>query len=98
MSAWVDTLSISLVGQSYIDIEREVMLARRSAVLNGKGLEHYLPRLVSADGRSRKERIEIALRLVKNGLATQRGAQEMTGVARDAIRTHLKNDPMLAAP
>ena len=96
MSAWVDILSISLVGKSYSDIEREITLVRRSAALNGQGLEHYLPRLVCADGRSKNERLEIALRLVKDGLATQRRAHELTGVARDTIRIHSKKDPILA--
>jgi hypothetical protein len=68
------------------------MIARRSAALNGKGLEHYLSRLVTADDNTKQERIEIAVRLVKNGLATQRKAHEITGVARDTIRTHLKNE------
>lgn len=97
MSAWHDILAISLVGRSYSDIEREITLARRSAALNGQGLEHYLSQLVTTDEHPKKERIEIAVRLVKNGLATQRKAQEITGVARDTIRAHLKNTPVLEA-
>jgi SpoVK/Ycf46/Vps4 family AAA+-type ATPase len=92
VSGWVDILALSLGGRSYSDIEREIMIARRSAALNGKGLEHYLSRLVTADDNTKQERIEIAVRLVKNGLATQRKAHEITGVARDTIRTHLKNE------
>lgn len=95
MSAWVDILSVSLIGRSYSDIEREVTLARRSAALNGKGLDHYLSQLVASDEHSKQERIEIAVRLVRNGLATQRKAHEITGVARDTIRTHLKNEAVL---
>ncbi len=93
--AWVDILSISLIGRSYSDIEREITLARRSAALNGKGLDHYLSQLVTTHEHSKQERIEIAVRLVRNGLATQRKAHEITGVARDTIRTHLKNDVVL---
>lgn len=95
MSAWVEILSVSLIGRSYSDIEREVTLARRSAALNGKGLDHYLSQLVTTSDHSKQERIEIAVRLVRNGLATQRMAHEITGVARDTIRTHLKNDAVL---
>ena len=97
MSTWVDILSISLVGKSYSEIEREVTLARRSAALSGQGLDNYLFQLVTTDQHSKKERLEIALRLVRNGLTTQRKAQEITGVARDTIRTHLKNDAILEA-
>lgn len=95
MSAWVDILSVCLIGRSYSDIEREVTLARRSAALNGKGLDHYLSQLVTTDEHSKQKRIEIAVRLVSNGLATQRKAHEITGVARDTIRAHLKNDTVL---
>ena len=63
--------------------------------VNGKGLDHYLSQLVASDGHSKQERIEIAVRLVRNGLATQRKAHEITGVARDTIRTHLKNEAVL---
>lgn len=92
MSAWVDILSLTLIGRSYSDVEREITLARRSAALNGKGLDHYLSQLVTTDEQAKQERIEIAVRLVRNGLATQRKAHELTGVARDTIRTHLKTD------
>lgn len=92
VSSWVDVLALSLGGRSYSDIEREIMLARRSAALNGMGLDHYLSQLVIADEKTKQERIEIAVRLVKNGLATQRRAHELTGVARDTIRTHLKSE------
>ena len=92
MAKWTDVLSLSLSGRSYSDIEREVKLARRAAALNGKGLDHYLPRLVTSDGRSKQEQIDIAVRLVKNKLATQRKAHELTGVARDTIRAHLRNN------
>ena len=92
MSTWVDILSVSLIGRSYNDIEREITLARRSNALNGKGLDYYLSQLVASDEHSKRERIEIAVRLVRNGLATQRKAHEITGAARDTIRLHLKNE------
>lgn len=95
MTGWVDILSLSLVGRSYSDIEREIMLARRAAALNGQGLDHYLSKLVTADQHTKQDRIEIAVRLVRNGLATQRRAHEITGVARDTIRTHLKNESIV---
>ncbi len=92
VSSWIDVLALSLGGRSYSDIEREIMLARRSAALNGKGLDHYMSQLVISDQKTKQERIEIAVRLVKSGLATQRRSHELTGVARDTIRTHLKNE------
>ncbi|MDE0410888.1 MAG: ATP-binding protein [Gammaproteobacteria bacterium] len=88
---WTDVLSLSLVGRSFGDIEREVTNARRLAALNEQDLGHHLINLVSTKHCSKQERIKIAVRLVKNGLATQRKAHELTGVARDTIRIHMKD-------
>ena len=92
MSTWVDILSISMIGRSYSDIEREITLVRRSNALSRKGLDYYLSRIVASNKHSKQERIEIAVRLVRNGLTTQRKAHEITGAARDTIRMHLKNE------
>ena len=91
MAEWIDVLSLSLTGRSFGDIERAVTIARRAAALNGQDLGHHLVGLVSTQRCSKQEQIEIAVRLVRNGLATQRKAHELTGVARDTIRVHLKN-------
>ena len=93
MTQWASILSVAMAGRSYSDVEREVTLARRSAALNGKGLDHWLTKLVTTDDLSKQDKINIAVRLVRNNLASQRKAHELTGVARDTIRTHLNNDP-----
>jgi len=93
MTQWAGILSVAMVGRSYSDVERELTLARRSAALNGKGLDHYLTELVSTDDLPKQDKIDIAVRLVRNNLASQRRAHELTGVARETIRTHLKKDP-----
>ena len=87
---WADVLSLSLVGRSFGDIERDVTNARRAAALNGQDLSHHLVDLVCTQQCSKQEQIEIAVRLVRNGLVTQRKARELTGVARDTIRVRLK--------
>ena len=87
---WIDVLSLSLVGRSFGDIERDVTNARRLAALNRQDLGHHLVNLVSAQRCSKQKQIEIAVRLVRDGLATQRKAHELTGVARDTIRTRIK--------
>lgn len=87
---WCDVLSVSLANSSFSDIERDVNLARRAAALNGKDLGHHLASLVRTQDRQKQEQIEVAVRLVKGGLATQRKAQEITGVSRDTIRARLK--------
>ena len=88
---WIDVLSLSLANRSFGDIEREVTNARRAAALNGQDLGHHLIDLVSTQTCSKHEQIEIAVRLVRDGLTTQRKARELTGVARDTIRSHMKD-------
>jgi SpoVK/Ycf46/Vps4 family AAA+-type ATPase len=87
---WSDVLSIALAGQSYSDIERKVNSARRSAALNGRKVEDHLSSLLKVDGRSKGERIDLAVRLVGSGLVSQRRAHELTGVARETIRDRLR--------
>ena len=89
MSRWAEILSVSLAGQSFGDIERQVNLARRSSALNGRGLDHYLSKLIVTEGMSKPQRRDIAILLVKSGLATQRMAHEITGVARETIRARM---------
>ncbi|MCY4226558.1 MAG: ATP-binding protein [Gammaproteobacteria bacterium] len=88
---WAEVLSLSMVGLSFGEIERDVTNARRSAALNRQDLGHHLVNLVSTQQRSKQEQIEIAVHLVRKGLVTQRKAHELTGVARDTIRVHLEN-------
>ena len=91
VTEWSDVLSLSLAGRSFADIERDVTIARRAAALNGQDLGHHLVGLVGSQGCTKQEKIEIAVLLVRDGLVTQRKAHELTGVARDTIRAHLKN-------
>ena len=87
---WTEVLSLVLSGHSFSDIEREINLARRAAALNEEGLGLYLAELVNVEGQSKRDRIDLAVELVRNGLASQRGAHEITGVARDTIRERLR--------
>ncbi len=88
--AWTEVLSLVLSENSFSDIEREINLARRAAALNEEYLGLYLAELVNVEGRSKRDRINLAVELVRNGLASQRAAHEITGVARDTIRERLR--------
>ncbi len=92
MSKWIDVLSVSLVGHSYNDIEREFNLARRSAVLNGKGLEHYISCMIPVDDLSKCERTNIAAILTENDMLAKNKVRELTGVSYSAMRSHLSSD------
>ena len=90
-AAWRDVLTVALRGLSFSDIEREVMLARRGAVIQDESLEVALTRLVQTrvEPMPRKERGQIALWLTEAGVS-QRQVHDLTGVSRDTIRKKTK--------
>lgn len=89
---WSNILSISLSRHSFSDIERKVNIARRAAALEGSRLSDYLESLVSTEGQSKQDLIDLAVSLVSSGFISQRKAHELTGVARETIRDRLKQD------
>ncbi len=86
-SHWSKALSHALTGLSYAEIERDLLRARREAVMRGEPLVKPLQRLVQGRVRAlkRDERAELAIALTEAGLS-QREAHEWTGVSRDTIR------------
>jgi SpoVK/Ycf46/Vps4 family AAA+-type ATPase len=84
---WAEILSLAFKGMSHNDVEREITMARRSAVTTGTPLDEQLKTLVrSSDSLTRTERIELARVLEHSGITSQREAQRITGVSRDTIR------------
>jgi ATPase family associated with various cellular activities (AAA) len=86
-TAWRETLAIALVGLSFAEIERELMLARRAAVLGNSAFADVIGDLMRerVAPLSRKERANIAFSLRETGLS-QRKVHALTGVSRDTIR------------
>lgn len=87
-ASWARVLGIALQGRSYSDVERDVLTARRAAVVMEKSLDEELEALVRAEKRSKPDRIKLATALVEQNLVSQRRAQELTGISRDTIRNH----------
>jgi hypothetical protein len=89
--AWKDIVAVALKGLSYSDIERELLLARRGAVVQKEPLESALGRLVQnrVEPLPRKDRGQIAMWLTEAGIS-QRQVHELTGVSRDTIRKKTK--------
>jgi SpoVK/Ycf46/Vps4 family AAA+-type ATPase len=84
---WARILALALKGKSHSDIEREINLARRSAVTSGSPLPEQLTPLIRANaGLTRSERIDLARLLEQSGITSQREAHRITGVSRDTIR------------
>lgn len=89
---WRDVLAVALRGHSFSGIERELSLARRSAVVHGIPLEDALSRNIKArvEPLARRERGQIALWLTEAGVS-QRQVHDLTGVSRDTIRKKTRN-------
>ncbi|WP_367872979.1 AAA family ATPase [Luteolibacter sp. Populi] len=91
-SVWPDALSIAMAGLSFNDIERAITNVRRVAAIDGGTLEEHLPQLVRPERHSKQDMIELATMLVDSGLVSQRKATELTGIARETIRTRSGNN------
>jgi hypothetical protein len=83
---WSSLLAVAFAGRSFSDIERDLSVARRRAVLSNVPLERQLAGLLTNKSIARTKRIHFATAAVEQGLLSQRKARELTGVARDTIR------------
>lgn len=83
---WSKILAVCFSQRSFSDAERDIVASRRAAVLGENSLEQVLGELILTGSLSKAERIDLAVSLVESGIATQRRAHELTGVARETIR------------
>ncbi|GAB4070705.1 AAA family ATPase [Ancylobacter sonchi] len=86
-AAWTGPLAVAFAGKSFSDIERELTAARRYAAINDAPLDDRLAILAGSQVTDKAGRIAVAAALVDQGLVSQRKARELTGVARDTIRS-----------
>jgi SpoVK/Ycf46/Vps4 family AAA+-type ATPase len=84
---WSPILAKALSGMSFADAERELLRAKRQAVMQHQPLVSQLQRIVHARARGlpREGRAQLALDLMAVGLS-QRESHDWTGVSRDTIR------------
>jgi hypothetical protein len=87
VAGWSRLLALAFAGRSFSDIERDLSAARRSAVLGDMPLEEHLAGLLTNKAVPRSRRIQLATAMVDQALLSQRKARELTGVARDTIRS-----------
>jgi SpoVK/Ycf46/Vps4 family AAA+-type ATPase len=90
---WREAMSVTLRGLSFSDVERELLLARRSSVVHTIPLEDALGSIVRnrVEPMARRERGQIATWLTEAGIS-QRQVHELTGVSRDTIRKNAKSN------
>lgn len=91
-TTWSAVLGIALQGQSFSDVERDLLTARRAAAVMDRSLDEELLALVRSENRSKADRIALATALVEGKLVSQRQAKELTGISRDTIRSHAAQD------
>jgi len=86
-ATWSTIAAKALQGMSFAEADREILRAKRNAVMHGLPLEDQIRRIVHERARelNRESRASLALDLVDAGLS-QREAHEWTGVSRDTIR------------
>jgi Cdc6-like AAA superfamily ATPase len=83
---WSQLLAFAFAGRSFSDVERDLSVSRRSAVLGDIPLGEEFGRLLTNASLAKHNRIHLAAAMVERGLVSQRKAKELTGVSRDTIR------------
>ncbi|RXT40304.1 AAA family ATPase [Bradyrhizobium betae] len=83
---WSNLLALTFAGRSFSDVERDLSVSRRGAVLEDISLDEQFGRLLTNANVAKRSRIRIATAIVEQGLVSQRKATELTGVSRDTIR------------
>lgn len=89
----IEPLSVALSGMSFSEIERELNLVKRRALLSRTTILDSLSDLVRSRVSTlpKKQQIQIAVGLVQAG-ASQYQAERMTGISRPTIRNHNQGD------
>ena len=84
---WGAILAQALGGMSFAEVERELIRAKRQAIMQHYPLVEALKKVVHERARdlSRDRRTDLAVGLINVGLS-QREAHQWTGVSRDTIR------------
>ncbi len=90
---YLDIFTRLLKGLSYSEIEREVIRARRNAIVHGVPMKDTMKGLILDHARNlnKPDRIRLAEELILSGFS-QRQAHDWTGVSRDTIRKHATNE------
>jgi hypothetical protein len=86
VQAWSELLALTFAGRSFSDVERDLSVSRRIAVMEDIPLEELFTRLLATAPVTKRSRIRFAAAIYQNGLVSQRQAKTLTGVSRDTIR------------
>lgn len=89
--------SIIFEDKSYNDIQRSINFFRKGMLLNSSTELDLIHTLISQniDLSQKNSRIAIALNLLKVNIISQHQISKITGVSRDTLRKHLKQESTL---
>lgn len=92
---WSKILPYVLNKKSYSEVERQVMLLRKTAAVTGKPLEEVFNSIIIGAQLSltKDERKELGTLLYDSGFMSQRQARQITGLSRDTIRKYSQEPP-----
>lgn len=85
---WAGILGSVFKGRSFSDIEHNLTAALRNSVLRDEPLAEQLVTYLSEAKLPKSIRIDLAASIVDQGLLSQRKTHDLTGIARDTIRSH----------
>lgn len=86
---WSKILSFVLLGQSFSEVERQIMLLRKTSAIGKQSLVDSIQLLINSNSiLTHDQKVELACSLEENGIVSQRRAYEITGISRDTIRKH----------
>lgn len=94
---WHPVFSILFEDKSYNDIQRSINFFRKGMLLNPSTELELIQTLISQnfDLSHKNSRISIALNLLKVNILSQHQISKITGVSRDTLRKHLKQESAL---
>lgn len=94
---WQPVFSIIFEDKSYNDIQRSINFFRKGMLLNSSTELDLIHTLISQniDLSQKNSRIAIALNLLKVNIISQHQISKITGVSRDTLRKHLKQESTL---
>lgn len=93
-ASWIDILISAFEGQSFSDIERTIQRFRRALALGRSTDAELIEEFVKdrASEMDHKLRIDLAVQLAEKSNMSQHAISNSTGVSRDTIRKHSKQN------
>lgn len=94
-SAEIEILAIMFEGDSFSEINRKINLLKKECIINNLKISEAVKSFIKnyfGDAVDKKKKINMAVKLVKEGEFSQRRVSEITGIARGTIQKYLVHE------